>query len=334
MCFPCTHHGQLLLIARPRPHDVSPMESLKFFVKLIHNSWLSDPGPFFKADAFPKLNGQKWLVTGATGGIGLEIAKVLAKLGAELWLVGRNPEKLAAAQQELKSSTGNASISTLVIDYTDLATVKPAVETLKQQTTSLNGIIHNAGVMNVPTGSKTEQGIELTVGVNNVATQLLQDLMDPLIVNVRNARILWLSSLGHTLAPRGGFDLSVLESRSPPAIYGMSKAWDYIQAVQWTLNHPESPVKSIAVHPGVIKSDLTRTSTWYERKIINLISYDTHLGALPPLYAALYPSAKNNDYIVPFGRPGPVRPDIYRAARGDEGIAVVRWIHEQLKNYE
>lgn len=303
------------------------MEYVKFAVKLTYQSLLTNPGPFLTD--YPSLVGQKWIVTGATGGIGLEIAKVLAKQGAELWIVGRNVEKLNAVKQQL-----GGSVHIVVIDYKDLATVKPAVEKIKQETDHFDGIIHNAGVMMVPRDSVTVQGLEETVGVNNVATQYLQNELDPLIVNVPKGRIVWLSSLAHALAPKDGFDLRVLAGGNTSTIYAMSKAWDYFQALAWTRNHPASTVKSIAVHPGVIKSDLMRTCSRFEKLMMVAISYDTPVGALAPLYAALYPDVENNDYIIPYGRPGIVRPDIYRAARGESGEAAVAWINEQIKKFE
>lgn len=301
----------------------------KYYASLPYNLLWTDAGPFFKPEDYPDLGGQVWIVTGATSGIGIEIAKTLLKQHAKVYLVGRSQQKLDDTVKLLKAQFSQASIDTLLIDYADLNTVEPAVNVFKSKESKLNGVFHNAGVMNVPRGSKTKQGIELTLGVNNVATQYLQELLDPLVLATPKARIVWLSSLAHIGAPYGGFDTAWLTA-GPERLYAMSKATDYIQAVQWSARHPDADVLSVAVHPGVIKSELTRTTNPVMKMLTSPFYYDTPYGALSPVYAGLSPDVKNNDYIIPFGRVGAVRPDIYEAARGPKGKAAVQWIEEQI----
>ena len=302
----------------------------KFFATLPYYSLLTNAGPFFTAKDYPDLEGQVWIVTGATSGIGIEIAKCLLCQKAKVYIVGRSHSKLEATVALLKELFPAESVDTLLVDYTDLATIEPAINVFKSKETKLNGIFHNAGVMNVPTGCRTKQNIELTIGVNNVASQYLQNLLDPIILKTPKARIVWISSLAHVMAPDSGFDVNIINKASPETLYAMSKAINYIQAIQWTVNHPDSDVMSIAVHPGIIKSDLTRTTHSFVKTITSFLYYDTPYGALSPLYAALSPDCHNNDYIVPFGRQGHVRPDIYEAARNDKGKAVMHWIDEQI----
>lgn len=241
-------------------------ESLAFYGKIFNEFTFSNSGPFFTENDYPDLTGQKWLVTGATGGIGFDVAKLLLSKNADVWLVGRSETKLGSAVKSLQEQFSGGKIHTLLIDYTDLGSVKPAVDQLRVEVDQLNGIVHNAGVMFVPEGSVTKQGIEETIGVNNVATSLLQDLLDPLIENVTNGRIVWLSSGVQIAAPNNGFDPELVGKVSPTKSYTMSKALDYIMSIQWTKRHPNSSVKSISVHPGVIKSDLWRHMPEIQKK--------------------------------------------------------------------
>lgn len=304
---------------------------LKFLAEFGYNCWIEPSGPHFEPKDYPDLTGKKWLVTGATGGIGLEISKILASLNAELWLVGRNKSKLDAAEALLKRENPRLQTHQVLIDYADLRTVQPAIVALKTETSSLDGIIHNAGMMDAAKGAKTEQGIDLTIGVNSVATQYVQDLLDPLIVNTPNGRIVWLSSMGHIAAPPHGFNVKAVADSHPFTAYAVSKAMNYIQSVQWSHNHPESPVKSLSVHPGLIKTEISRNSSFFSTLIFRLFGYEMSLGAQAPIFAALSPAAVNNDYIVPWGKPGPVRPDIYAAARNELGEATIAWIHDKIK---
>lgn len=258
-------------------------------------------------------------MTGATSGIGIEISKILLKQHAKVYILGRSEEKLRKTSKLLSDQFPFENIDTLKADYADLSTIEPAANDFKSKETKLNGIFHNAGVMNVPKGTYTKQKIEMTIGVNNVATQYLQDLLDPVILATPKSRIVWLSSFAHVCAPRNGFNPKSIDKSSPAALYAMSKAMVYIQAMQWSKRHPDADTFSLSVHPGVIRSELTRTTNAFMSKAIGLFTYDTPYGALSPMFAGLAPNAKNNDYIVPFGRPGPVRPDIYEAARNGEG---------------
>lgn len=308
--------------------------TLSSLIKYAYISLLTSSEPVIKESEYPELTGLKWLVTGATGGIGYEVVKILLRQGAEVWLVGRSDTKLHSVLLDLKQHFPSAKLHSARIDYLDLSTVKPAVEQLFKETNHFNGIIHNAGVMLVPKGSVTKQGYEETIGVNNFATTLLQDLLDPLIVNVPNGRIVWLSSLAHMGAPPHGLDVTLPETGSPTSIYCMSKALDYIASVQWTKNHPTSSVKSISVHPGVIRSDLTRHMSGLELKFQHMIQWDTGYGARTVAAAALYDNAANNDYYVPFGKPGLVRADIYEAARNERGVAAMDWIEGKIAGFK
>lgn len=307
---------------------------LAFYAKAFYEANLTNAGPFFTEKDYPDLTGQKWLVTGATGGIGFDVAKILLGQGAELWLVGRSELKLQSTIKSLQQHFPSAKIHFAIIDYTDLRTVKPAIEKLHTETKVLNGIIHNAGVMLVPEGSVTKQGFEETIGVNNLATALLQDLLDPFIENVPNGRIVWLSSAGHIGAPKYGFNSELVGNVSIAKSYFMSKALDYILAVQWTKKHPNSSVKSLAVHPGIIKSDLARHTSALQQKITSPLYWDTIYGARTVIVGALDPKLANNVYVIPFGRPGSVRPDVYESAHGDHGVAAVAWIESKIAPFK
>ncbi|SNY96734.1 NAD(P)-dependent dehydrogenase, short-chain alcohol dehydrogenase family [Halomonas sp. hl-4] len=82
-----------------------------------------------------ELQNQRILVTGATSGIGLEIAKTLAELGANLVLIGRNRDILAELEQSLGALT-------LAVDITDEAAVTAAFAEMPV----LDGLVNCAGI--------------------------------------------------------------------------------------------------------------------------------------------------------------------------------------------
>ena len=87
------------------------------------------------------LTGKSALVCGSTAGIGKSIAKELAEMGANLVLMARNEEKLKTAVSEMASSKGQQH-SYVVADFSDVSTVKTAVESIQNP---VHILINNTG---------------------------------------------------------------------------------------------------------------------------------------------------------------------------------------------
>ena len=94
------------------------------------------------------LKGMQIAVTGATGGIGNELCRYLAFLGASLILLDRNQDKSLAFKQQLLSEFPNVKIQNIYLDLSDLSSVKKAVSLLEAQ--PLDILIHNAGAYKIP----------------------------------------------------------------------------------------------------------------------------------------------------------------------------------------
>lgn len=87
------------------------------------------------------LTGKNALVCGSTAGIGKAIAKELAEMGANLYLMARNEEKLKSAVAEMESSKGQKH-SYVVADFSDVSNVKTAVESIQNP---IHILINNTG---------------------------------------------------------------------------------------------------------------------------------------------------------------------------------------------
>ena len=86
------------------------------------------------------------LITGATDGIGLETAIMMAPLGHTLLLHGRSADKLAAAKSAAAAIEGAGEIRTYQADLTDLSQVRAMADALKSDSSSIDALINNAGV--------------------------------------------------------------------------------------------------------------------------------------------------------------------------------------------
>ncbi|KAG7663252.1 uncharacterized protein J8A68_003252 [[Candida] subhashii] len=295
----------------------------------LHGFW---PGkPKFTEDQYPSLKGKVVLVTGANSGVGYETIKSLAgSTKAKIYAFCRNEQKATEAFKKLKVELEkeykvvNREIHFIQCDLGDLTAIKPAVEEFLSKESRLDIIIHNAGVMMPPPGSKTKQGFELQLGTNVLGPHLLQRLLDPIFIetsqknNKGESRIVWVSSTAHLMAPLGGLyweDLNFettkkYSMRTKAMIYGQSKAGNIIQARTWPMKHDAPNVISSSLCPGYLSTGLQRYASRSEKFIYKYLLHNQRYGAYTELFAALSPDVKNRSHSISFGSPSHVRKDL------------------------
>ena len=91
------------------------------------------------------LNNKNAVITGGSDGIGLGIAKAFAREGANLLLIGRDPEKLQRAQQTLLNEFG-VQVHTLSADLSKTETVTEVVKDIEQLLSKVDILVNNAGL--------------------------------------------------------------------------------------------------------------------------------------------------------------------------------------------
>ncbi len=132
------------------------------------------------------------LITGATDGIGLETAKMLATEGHTLYLHGRNPQKLTRAAEEVAMVKNSGPVKTLLADLSMMDDVVKLSEQVREQAQVLDVLINNAGVFNAKP-DKTIDGFDIRFAVNTFApwllTNKLRDVLHPhsRVINVSSA---------------------------------------------------------------------------------------------------------------------------------------------------
>jgi NAD(P)-dependent dehydrogenase (short-subunit alcohol dehydrogenase family) len=131
------------------------------------------------------------LITGATDGIGLATAKMLAAQGHHLLIHGRNPEKLNKVQKMLTELPNAGMVKSYVADLSKMSAVKALADKIKAQYDSLDVLINNAGVFKVDQ-SITQDGLDVRFVVNSIAPYLL--LQELLSLLGTSARVINLSS--------------------------------------------------------------------------------------------------------------------------------------------
>lgn len=148
-----------------------------------------------------------FLVTGGHGGLGLQCARTLARdYNADLLLVGRDPTRMAAAADGIRSEFG-ADVTLIQADLGNLADVRAAAAEIRKLAEAgalapLHGIVCNAGLMTPPDLVLSKEGIEQTFAVNHLAHFLMVDLLLPILS--APGRIVVVSSDTHDPKHLGG----------------------------------------------------------------------------------------------------------------------------------
>ncbi|KAJ7723092.1 hypothetical protein DFH07DRAFT_856198 [Mycena maculata] len=278
------------------------------------------PGRSMKTE-FVDMKGKTCLVTGSNVGIGYEIASKLAKSGATVYLLVRDPVKGEVARTTLIDATGNEDIHVRAIDMGSLASVREFASTW-DSSVPIHVLINNAGMV-TSKYLKTRDGHEITLQVNALAPHILSLGLLPVLAD--NARIINVTSHAHyesTLA-----DLPADDPNHHTMLGGLYKdgegiplsrtMWLYSRskAVQMMLGRElqhrlsASSVygpKKIVVHscqPGFVASTI-----WEERpdtqdhgtervratlkKIVGILASTSEQGAVTPYFLASSAPAK------------------------------------------
>jgi NAD(P)-dependent dehydrogenase (short-subunit alcohol dehydrogenase family) len=256
----------------------------------------------WNAQSVPDLAGKTAIVTGATGGIGKETARVLAGKGANVILAVRNVEKGEQVADEFRRAPSKGKISVLALELGSLASIKAFAEKVMAAERRLDILVNNAGVM-FPPYEKTEDGFELQFGANHLGHFALTGRLLPLLKATQGARVVTVSSTGHT---GGNLDFSDLnwQSRKFDTIkaYCDSKLANlyFTYELARRLQEQGASLCVTASHPGMTDTDLKRHSGFLMRSIF-IFAQNAEMGALPSLRAACDPDAKAGDFFGPDG---------------------------------
>ena len=257
----------------------------------------------------PPLHGKLAVVTGATGGLGLETAMALAGAGAEVVLTGRNEAKGARALEAICARHREALISYQHLDLASLASVADFAAHFAALHPSLDMLINNAGVMSLPVRQTTADGFEMQFGTNYLGHYALTAHLLPALRRSRAPRVVQLSSLAHRMGRIDFDDLQGSKSYSPQKAYNQSKLAMLMFALELQRRSDAAGwgLISTAAHPGYARTDLmangpgNRGFLALAAMLLRPMSHSAAAGALPTLFAATSPDAEAGGYYGPNG---------------------------------
>lgn len=225
------------------------------------------------------------VVTGATSGVGKEVALQLLRSGHRVIANARDMKKAEQTISELRKSSGSDNIYFTEADFADFGSVQAFAGSVTAEHPSVDVLINNAGTWEM-NYTRTVDGIETNLQVNHLSPMLLTLELLPLLERSGNGRIVNTSSMAHR---REIFDLDDIEWTRKPydgiATYSQSKLFNLLFSLHLKKLLAQKKTTVNTVHPGYVRTSLF--SKMAERSWDGIP--DAAHGARSALYAALSP---------------------------------------------
>jgi len=257
------------------------------------------------------LSGKHFVITGATGGLGLESARALASAGASLSLIGRNVHALARVAADLRAEHPEAKVDTWVMDQAHLAHVHDVAQRLQRAHPVIDGLLNNAGIMALGELHRTPDGFEMQLGTNHLGHFALTGLLLER-VEAAGGRVVTVSSMAHAMGRFAPDDMMGERHYERWRQYGLTKLCNLLFHYELArrLAAKGSSAISVAAHPGYADTNLQYVGPQMDGSSLmetltrignRWIAQSGEQGAEPQLRAALDPDARNGDFFGPDG---------------------------------
>lgn len=204
------------------------------------------------------LRGKRFLITGASSGIGLETARSLAARGAGVVGAVRDLAKAERAMAPVRDAASQAGggLELVELDLASLRSVRASADRLRADGQPFHAIIANAGIMATPFG-RTEDGFETQFGTNHLGHFALLSRIAPRLAD--DGRLVVLSSQAHRVADIDLDDPNFERQAYDPFVaYGRSKTANALFAVEFDRRHRDRGIRAASVMPGNSFTDLVR----------------------------------------------------------------------------
>lgn len=218
-----------------------------------------------------------YLITGATDGIGKATALEIAKSGATVVLVGRNPEKSQQVVDEIRSATYNKNIHLLLADLSSQADIRQLGDAYQSRFERLDVLVNNAGGYFYHRQT-TVNGLELTFALNHLAYFMLTEHLMEMVLRTGqktgDARIINVSSDAHRFKRHGipFDDLQTEHNYNAMKAYSLSKLANIMFTYELAQRLKGQPLTVNCLHPGFVRTGFTRNAHALSHQLFNWMS--------------------------------------------------------------
>ena len=203
------------------------------------------------------------VLTGATRGIGRAAAIELARRGAEVVLVGRDPERVRLVAEEATTAGGGGRVHGHVCGLSLMSNVRVLADEIRGHHEHVDVLANNAGAL-FASRKETSEGLEQTFALNHLAPFLLTNLLRD---RLAGGRVVTTASGAHR---SGRLDLDDLQSQKSysPRVYGTSKLCNILFTRELARRAPE--LNANCFHPGVVRTGFAKNENGIWKVIATL----------------------------------------------------------------
>jgi NAD(P)-dependent dehydrogenase (short-subunit alcohol dehydrogenase family) len=206
-------------------------------------------------------SGKSVVVTGATSGIGLAVAELLASQGAYVIGVGRSVEHCREVESRLRAAHPEGRVVYCVADLSLQSQVREVAAQIREKigsngTSGLDGLVNNAGTFTYWL-TLTPEGFEMQWAVNHLAGFLLTHELLPLLQEAPAARVVTVSSMSHYMGRMHWDDIQLRRRYNGLRAYRQTKLANVLFTLE--LNRrmgAQSSLRAFAADPGLVNTDI------------------------------------------------------------------------------
>lgn len=276
------------------------------------------------------LKGKTVAITGATGGIGYEVCRYLAKLDSTIILLNRNSDKSEFLENWLKNQFPNTKIINIYLDLENFSSVKTSCEKLKSY--EIDFFIHNAGVYDIPR-YKCATRYDNVYQTNFVSPYYITKELMP---NIKQGFIA-VGSIAHNYSKIDVNDIDFSSRKASSKVYGNSKR--FLMFSLYELFSRQNKISLSICHPGITFTNMT---SHFPKFIFALIKYPMKIIFMKPKKACLsiikgiFESTEYNAWIGPkifniWGLPKKQKISTCSKEESEKIFEISEKIYEELK---
>jgi len=273
------------------------------------------------------------VITGGNAGIGKETAVGLAEQGAQVVITSRVPERGAAAVAEIRERSKHDGVEAMRLDLASVASIRSFAAELLERVEGIDVLVANAGGI-LGSRRETEEGFEMTFGVNHLGHFLLTNLLLDRLRASAPSRIVVVSSHAHKQA-RNGLDFDDLQSErkyTPTAVYAKSKLANIYFTRELARRLDDTGVTANSLHPGFVASRFGRDGDFglmghIVMPLLRPFAISQSAGARTPIHLASSPDVEGLTGHY-FFKCVPVEPS--KVAQDDEAAKRLWAVSEEL----
>ncbi|MFY9717391.1 MAG: SDR family NAD(P)-dependent oxidoreductase [Thermoplasmata archaeon] len=241
-----------------------------------------------------ELAGRVVVVTGATSGIGREIAIGVARLGATTVVVGRGADRSATAAEEVgKAAVSRHVESVAVADLARRADQRALADELLRRYPEIHVLVNNAGGI-FARREVTTDGLERTFALNVLAPFVLTERLAPRLRESGEGRVVNIASAAHRRQHVELSDLQTSRSYQGWGAYGRSKLELILLTGEFARRYGANGPTVNAVHPGFVRSGFAQNNPGGFAALVKIAGWiggrSLVRGAVTPLFVASDPS--------------------------------------------